>query len=509
VPAESIPKDMSAWFGALYAGMDWDHRIETRCFARSKPAKRSFRQTTGDAALNTLDYSEEYDSYCGMALRGLGKGGGKDNCTATRIVWAELDIKHFDDDVAATLRRLDTFGLPLPIVVFTGGGFHVQVLLSELIDLRLPGMKDRVEAVNRHLAHALGGDVSPDGIWDLARILRPPCTLNHKYDPPRPVKLVRLEPDRCYALEELESWLRQHYPLPQPQSAGRPERPEPEHGHGHGSAATLRQGRGADSGCGWLERPGDAYNARTTWATLLEPLGWTALFKRDGVTFWRRPGKGHGHGATTNHGGADCLHVFTSSARPLEANRNYTRFGVYAALHHNDDLLAAGWALYEEGYGALDPDAYEYVFTPCPTAPPELRERAGRGRIKRATLALLDSTGPAGYRSAPQADAAIAAGLIGAGLTGDEALSLLLHSVRGQDARERKGQRYGLTYWQHTVARAVELVEPVSIVHSSARVLATPARPRGVPLPAPQRPHGVPLAPPVYASGVPLEEVMR
>jgi hypothetical protein len=159
--------------------------------------------------------------------------------------------------------------------------------------------------------------------------------------------------------------------------------------------------------------------------------------------------------------------------------------------------------LYEQGYGELDPDAYEHVFTPCPTAPTELRERASRGRIKRATLALLDSTGPAGYRSAPQADAAIAAGLISAGLTGDEALSLLLHSVRGHEARERKGQRYGLTYWQHTLARAVDLVGPVALHHGGreerqgvVRVLATPMRPRGVPLRPPVRPSGEPLPPP-------------
>ena len=49
-----------------------------------------------------------------------------------------------------------------------------------------------------------------------------------------------------------------------------------------------------------------------------------------------------------------------------------------------------------------------------------------------ATLALLDSTGPAGYGSAPQADAAIAAVLIGIGLAPDEALSLLLHSCAGK-----------------------------------------------------------------------------
>lgn len=90
-----------------------------------------------------------------------------------------------------------------------------------------------------------------------------------------------------------------------------------------------------------------------------------------------------------------------------------------------------------------------------------LRERAERGRLRRSTLALLDSTGPAQYQSASEADAAIAAGLIGAGLLAHEAFALLVGSVRGRDALARKGERHGHAYLWRTVERASQYVGPV------------------------------------------------
>jgi len=101
-------------------------------------------------------------------------------------------------------------------------------------------------------------------------------------------------------------------------------------------------------------RPGDDYNARTTWAEVLEPEGWTAVYTRGETTYWRRPGKtGPGISATTGHGGSDLLWVFSSSTI-LEAERSYDRFGAFAALHHDGDLAAAARALAEQGYGVRD-----------------------------------------------------------------------------------------------------------------------------------------------------------
>lgn len=97
-------------------------------------------------------------------------------------------------------------------------------------------------------------------------------------------------------------------------------------------------------------RPGDDFASRTTWTEVLSPHGWTDLFPRDGTTYWRRPGKKFGISATTNHGGADLLYVFTSSTE-FEAKKSYTRFGAYAMLNHRGDFQAAARELAKQGYG--------------------------------------------------------------------------------------------------------------------------------------------------------------
>src|SRR5207253_2781935 len=96
------------------------------------------------------------------------------------------------------------------------------------------------------------------------------------------------------------------------------------------------------------------------------------------------------------------------------------------------------------------------------------------GRIRRRTLRLLDSTGASGYGSPSEADAALAAGLMAAGLTADEALTLLLDSPRGRDGLARKGERHGLDYWQRTVGHAAQFVGPVVIGAGGRRVRHLP-----------------------------------
>jgi hypothetical protein len=63
----------------------------------------------------------------------------------------------------------------------------------------------------------------------------------------------------------------------------------------------------------------------------------------------RGPGKTQGISATTGHMG-DWLYPFTSST-VLEPERTYTRFGYYAAWHHDGDHARAAEALKKAGYG--------------------------------------------------------------------------------------------------------------------------------------------------------------
>lgn len=94
-------------------------------------------------------------------------------------------------------------------------------------------------------------------------------------------------------------------------------------------------------------RPGDEFEARTTWAEILAPAGWVLIGHRGEVGHWRRPGKDHGVSATTNALGSDRLHCFTSSVPALEPDTSYSRFGFFAAVHHHGDHVAAARALRE------------------------------------------------------------------------------------------------------------------------------------------------------------------
>jgi hypothetical protein len=113
------------------------------------------------------------------------------------------------------------------------------------------------------------------------------------------------------------------------------------------------------------DRPGDDYNRRMTWPQILEPTGWTRLFERGDVAYWRRPGKRFGISATTNFGGSDLFYPFTSSTE-FEAETSYSKFGVYAALEHAGDFSKAALALSKQGYGEQnDPPAA----SPIPLTP--------------------------------------------------------------------------------------------------------------------------------------------
>lgn len=115
-------------------------------------------------------------------------------------------------------------------------------------------------------------------------------------------------------------------------------------------------------------RPGDDFNARATWADVLK--GWTLLFSRNGIGYWRRPGKPDaGWSATTNFAGLDLFCPF-STATEFEAQKMYSKFAVFTVLAHHGDFKAAAKALAAQGYG--EPATRRRTSTS--TAPPEASE---------------------------------------------------------------------------------------------------------------------------------------
>ncbi len=128
-------------------------------------------------------------------------------------------------------------------------------------------------------------------------------------------------------------------------------------------------------------RPGDLFNARTTWEEVLQPHGWVAVGLAGGVTHWRRPGKDNeDRSATTNFGGSDLLHIFSSNASPFEQNETYSKFAAFALLNHNGDFHAAAEELRRRGDAGT---TRRFSTTPCSFAAVRAISRKslrGRGR---------------------------------------------------------------------------------------------------------------------------------
>jgi hypothetical protein len=93
--------------------------------------------------------------------------------------------------------------------------------------------------------------------------------------------------------------------------------------------------------------PGDDFNQRGDVEGMLTGNGWTTRNGRQ----WTRPGKAHGVSGTLGVTADRQFWCFSSDAAPLEANKSYNPFALYAAFYHANDYKAAATQLAAEGYG--------------------------------------------------------------------------------------------------------------------------------------------------------------
>lgn len=122
--------------------------------------------------------------------------------------------------------------------------------------------------------------------------------------------------------------------------------------------------------------PGNDFRKRAGWSDILAKHGWQQVFERNGVVYWRRPGKDRGVSATTNYGEYDFFYPFTTST-VFDAERGYNKFAVYAILEHAGDFQAAARMLGQKGYGdqsrpAMVPIKGKAATSPVVTAPEPL-----------------------------------------------------------------------------------------------------------------------------------------
>jgi hypothetical protein len=297
----------------------------------------------------------------------LGRRGSAADSAALPALWADIDIdgpghehqvcpagcdkphthitRPLPPDVNTCRLIVALSGLPDPTIwIHSGGGVYPIWLLTAphaITDDNLGDARTLAAGWQRAIEHAaiqLGWHYGR-GVGDLSRVLRIPGTVNRKAGLARPCQIINATTNR-YRYLDLEVALAKALTAIAP-----PAPPEP----------TRAPMTAVDRPAGAIS-PGDDYAARTSWNTILEGAGWKLHYTEDDITYWTRPGKPTGISASTNALGTDRLHVFTTSAPPLQGDESYSKMGAYAELYHGGDHSAAAGALAELGYGTPLPD---------------------------------------------------------------------------------------------------------------------------------------------------------
>ena len=154
--------------------------------------------------------------------------------TAVNCVYGEFDAKDFDGDKAATLAHIDGQPVTPSVIVDSGGGYHSYWLFRDPFIFAEQADRERARLLQAAWVRYVGSDPAAK---DLARVLRVPGTVNAKYDPPRPVTILRADLARTYTIGDLETACRPPEPRPAPMT-----------GNGNG------RGPSEDAGQFWLDK---------------------------------------------------------------------------------------------------------------------------------------------------------------------------------------------------------------------------------------------------------------
>lgn len=235
----AAPDEAAAFLAARFPRLDEGETIEIRPIEGATVKGRRWFQSAEEAARYAVGFNGRHDIYYGINPR-RGRGGTKAQIARVTQVHLDVDFKHYADGREGALAAIDRFPLAPTYAVESGGGFQLGFDLAEPIHgegATAPAVA-RVEGLIRRLQVHFGG---LDATQDVSRIFRVPGTTNHKYDPPRPVRLLWSHPERRYRLEEFEAL------LPEP-------RPAAERATGQGGDSLPAGDR---SGAGDVPTPGE------------------------------------------------------------------------------------------------------------------------------------------------------------------------------------------------------------------------------------------------------------
>jgi Primase C terminal 2 (PriCT-2) len=169
-----------------------------RCGAqiKDKICSHGWFQTNQELADWLQTISADADAYhCNATFPRSGSRKKNEGCFY-RAVWVDIDLKPFAAALDVLTEFCATTETPRPsVIVSSGGGLHAYWVFTR--DLSLDEWTRVSRALNAFCTvHGLGHDSKCT--IDAVRILRPPGTLNHKYDPNPDVEGDETGPDHDY-----------------------------------------------------------------------------------------------------------------------------------------------------------------------------------------------------------------------------------------------------------------------------------------------------------------------
>ena len=134
----------------------------------------------------------------------------------------------------------------------------------------------------------------------------------------------------------------------------------------------------------------DAFR-KVTWASILEPQGWTHSHADATRNYWIRPGKSKNDGISASTIEDGPLVNFSSNSG-LPTEQGMSKAAVFAHFHHAGNLSAAAQALFDQGYGERRNDTLtEFIFTPQQSdTPQDLQDLAALKYEQRVRERALD-----------------------------------------------------------------------------------------------------------------------
>lgn len=106
--------------------------------------------------------------------------------------------------------------------------------------------------------------------------------------------------------------------------------------------------------------PGEDFNKRASWESILLPHGWTLNYDTGIRAYWCRPGKRDGNSAVTGGERGDYFHAWSTSTE-LPAETTMSKWRVWTFLNHGGNFSAAASALRGQGFGSPRRDAMKAI----------------------------------------------------------------------------------------------------------------------------------------------------